>query len=76
MSVLRTNGPLVSSPVRKYRKSYCSHPGVGVAQKCKFLVKVLRSLNLLNMLVEQDDTLLVGRYWSEVLSSTLMTHDG
>ena len=20
----------VSSPVRKYRKSYCSHPGVGV----------------------------------------------
>ena len=22
---------LFSSPVRKYRKSYCSHPGVGVS---------------------------------------------
>ena len=38
---------LFSSPVRKYRKSYCSHPGVsvgvgigdGVAQMLKFLVK-------------------------------------
>ena len=31
-----------SSPVRKYRKSYCSHPGIGVcvhvAQMLKFLV--------------------------------------
>ena len=35
-----------SSPVRKYRMSYCSHPGfgigvgIGVAQMLKFLVKV------------------------------------
>ena len=30
-----------SSPVRKYRKSYCNHPGVSVrvAQMLKFLVK-------------------------------------
>ena len=39
---------ILSSPVRKYRKSYCSHPGVsvsvGVAQMLKFLVKVFMSL--------------------------------
>ena len=31
-----------SSPVRKYRKSYCSHPGVGVrvAQMLKFLARL------------------------------------
>ena len=40
-----------SSPVRKYRKSYCSHlgVGVGVAQMLKFLVKVFVSLYLLNI---------------------------
>ena len=26
---------IISSPPRKYRKSYCSHPGVGVAQNVK-----------------------------------------
>ena len=33
---------IFSSPVQKYRKSYCSHVGasVGVAQMLKFLVKV------------------------------------
>ena len=38
------SGCFISSPVRKYRKSYCNHPGVGVivrvAQMLKFLVKV------------------------------------
>ena len=73
---------LVSSPVRKYRKSYCNHPGVGVdvsvrvAQMLKFLVKVFISLYLLNMLMDQVDTLHVSRYWSEVLRSTIMTHPG
>ena len=80
------NGPinlfhmLISSPVRKYRKSYCSHLGVGVrvrvAQMLKFLIKVFISLYLLNMLMDQVDTLHVGRYWSEVLCSTIMTHPG
>ena len=43
---------LFSSPVRKYRKSYCNHPGVGVivsvhvAQMLKFLVKVFISPSL------------------------------
>ena len=66
----------ISSPVRKYRKSYCSHPGVGVAQMFKFLVKVFMSLDLLNLLMDQVDTLHVGRYWSEVLCCTIMTHLG
>ena len=67
-----------SSPVRKYRKSYCNHPGVGVsvAQMLKFLVKVFISLYLLKILMDQVDTLHVDRYWSEVLFSTIMTHPG
>ena len=40
----------------------------------KFLVKVFRSLYLLNMLMDQVDTLHVGRYWSEVLCCTFTTH--
>ena len=75
---------LFSSPVRKYRKSYCSHPGVRVrvcvhvhvAQMLKFFIKVFISIYLLNMLMDQVDTLHVGRYWSEVLCSTIMTHPG
>ena len=73
-----------SSPVRKYRKSYCNHPGVGVgvrvrvrvAQMLKFLIKVFIRLYLLNMLMDQVDTLHVGRYWSEVLCNTIMAHRG
>ena len=65
-----------SSPVRKY----CSHPGVGVrarvAQMLKFLIKVFISLYLLNMWMDQVDTLHGGRYWSEVLCCTIMTHLG
>ena len=75
---------IFSSPVRKYRKSYCSHPGVGVsvsvgvsvgvALMLKFLVKDFISLYLLNMWMDYVDTLHVGRYWSEVLFCTIMTH--
>ena len=69
---------LFSSPVGKYRKSYCSHVGVsvgvGVALMLKFLVKVFISLYLLNMLMDYVETLHVGRYWSEVLFCTIMTH--
>ena len=71
---------LFSSPVQKYRKSYCNHPGVGVgvrvAQMLKFLVKVFISLYLMNMLMDQVDTLHVSRYWTEVSCSTIMTHPG
>ena len=69
---------LFSSPVQKYRKSYCSHPGVGVgvALMLKFLVKVFISLYLLNMWMDKVDTLHVGRYWSEVLFCNIMTHLG
>ena len=46
---------LFSSTVRKYRKSYCSHPcvgvsisvDVGVAHMLKFLVKVFMNLYVL-----------------------------
>ena len=34
------------------------------------------SLYLLNMLMDQVDTLHVGRYWSEVLCGTISTHLG
>ena len=30
VSLAQPHRTLISSPVRKYRKSYCSHPGVGV----------------------------------------------
>ena len=42
----------------------------------KFLVEVFISQYLLNMLMDQVDTLCVSRYWSEVLCSTIMTHRG
>ena len=42
----------------------------------EFLVKVFISLYLLNILRDQVDTLHVGRYWSEVLCCTIMTHLG
>ena len=42
----------------------------------EFLVKVFISLYLLNMERDQVDTLHVGRYWSEVLCCTIMTHLG
>ena len=42
----------------------------------KFLVKVFVSLHLLDFFMDQVDTLHVGRYWSEVLFCTIMTHLG
>ena len=42
----------------------------------KFLVKVFMSLYLLKLWMDQDDTLHVGRYWSEVFCCTIMTHLG
>ena len=42
----------------------------------KFFIKVFRSLYLLNMLMDQVDALHVGRYWSEVLCSTIVVHLG
>ena len=42
----------------------------------KFLAKVFMSLYLLKFLMDQVDTLQVGRYWYEVLSCTITTHLG
>ena len=40
----------------------------------KFLVNVFMSLYLLKLWMDQVDTLHAGRYWSEVLCCTIMTH--
>ena len=40
----------------------------------KFLVKVSKSLHLLNLWIDLVDTLPDVRYWSEVLRCTIMTH--
>ena len=42
----------------------------------KFLVKVFMSLYFLKLLMDQVDTLYVGRYWSDILFCTIMTHLG
>ena len=42
----------------------------------KFLVKAFMSLYLLKLLMDQVDTLHVGRYWSDILFCTIMTHLG
>ena len=42
----------------------------------KFLVKVFKSLYLLNLWVDLVDTLPDVRYWSEVLCCTITTHTG
>ena len=42
----------------------------------KFLVKVFKSLYLLNPWMDLVDTLPDVRYWSEVLCCTIMTHIG
>ena len=39
-----------------------------------FLVKVFKSLHLLNPWIDPVDTLPEVRYWSEVLCCTTMTH--
>ena len=45
-----------------------------VATLLKFLVKVFKSLYLLNPWMDVVDTLPDVRYWSEVLCFTIMTH--
>ena len=42
--------------------------------KCWVLVKVFISLYLLNIVMDQVDTLHVGRYWTEVLCCTITFH--
>ena len=42
----------------------------------KFLIKVFISLYLLDMLMDEADTLHVGRYWSERLCCIITAHLG
>ena len=71
----------ISSPARS-AQSYCCHLGrprlrfftLYVRVRVTLSVKVFRSLYLLNMKMYQVDTLHIGRYWSEVLCSAIMTH--
>ena len=60
---------VVTSVVRVYVYVY-------VRVRVTLSVKVFRTLYLLNMLMDQVDTFHVGRYWSEVLCSTIMVHPG
>ena len=50
-------------------------PASALLKMLKFLVKVFMSLYVLNMM-DQVDTLHVGRYWCEVLCCTIITHPG
>ena len=78
------NGLVFSSPVQKYRKYESTGRATAVTptstsallKLLKFLVKVFMSLYLLKLLMDQVDTLHVGRYWSEVLCCTIVTHLG
>ena len=71
---------IFSSPVRKYRYSYRVTRASALAsasallKMLKFLVKVFKSLYLLNPKMDLVDTLPDVRYWSEVLCYTIMTH--
>ena len=60
----------------KYRRAIAVTPASASALvfRLKFLVKVFRSLYLLNFMMDLVDTLPVIRYWSEVLFFTIMTH--
>ena len=68
-----------SSPVRKYRKSYCNHPGInvgvgiGVGQIVKFLVNVFTSLYLLNLLMDQVDVDIYLKLYAEPSGPTWVT---
>ena len=75
-----------SSPVRSTGRAIAVTPASALAlalasasallKMLKFLVKVFMSLYLLKLWMDQVDTLHVGRYWSEVLCCTIMTHLG
>ena len=56
----------------------CSSPGrksaSALLKMLKFLVKVFKSLCLLNLWMDLLDTLSDVRYWSEVLCCTITTH--
>ena len=67
---------LYESTGRAFAVTQASALSSALLKLLKFLVKVFMSLYLLKLLMDQVDTLHVGRYWSEVLCCTIMTHLG
>ena len=81
---------IFSSPVRKYRKPYCSTPGMGIGigvgfggsvgvnkNVIKVYVKVFKTLSILNPQMNLAYILNDYRCWSKILLSTIPTpaHD-
>ena len=89
MLILRPPHPwcantFTGSRIRKYRKSYCTHPGVGVGVRIGvaqmlvffffFFFFFFINLYLLNILMDQVDTLHLVDIGLKFLSCTTMTH--
>ena len=67
---------LYESTGRAIAVTLASVSALALLKMLKFLVKVFMSLYPLKLWMDQVDTLHVGRYWSEVLCCTIMTHLG
>ena len=76
LKTLRFLARLYESTGRAIAVTPASALASALLKMLKFLVKVFMSLYLLKLWMDQVDTLHVGRYWSEVLCCTIMTHLG
>ena len=71
-----TGRAIAVTPASALALASASASASALLKMLKFLVKVFMSLYLLKLWMDQVDTLHVGRYWSEVLCCTIMTHLG
>ena len=71
-----TRRAIAVTPASASALALASASASALLKMLKFLVKVFMSLYLLKLWMDQVDTLHVGRYWSEVLCCTIMTHLG
>ena len=71
-----TGRAIAVTPASASASALASASASALLKMLKFLVKVFMSLYLLKLWMDQVDTLHVGRYWSEVLCCTIMTHLG
>ena len=71
-----TGRAIAVTPASASALALASASASALLKMLKFLVKVFMSLYLLKLWMDQVDTLHVGRYWSEVLCCTIMTHLG
>ena len=71
-----TGRAIAVTPASASALALASASASALLKMLKFLVEVFMNLYLLKLLMDQVDTLHVGRYWSEVLCCTIMTHLG